>query len=126
MVSESRFNIKSPMVMLFSLFFIIGGVIEVGYWAIEISSAPPHLPILGILSLVTAYFFLKMNRWSVPLVIALFLMGVTFGAITLHTSLILQTFGGAMLFHIALIVYMIILLIAFIYIIAKREEFLRS
>jgi hypothetical protein len=126
MVSESRFNIKSPMVMLFSLFFIIGGVIEVGYWAIEISSAPPHLPIIGILSLVTAYFFLKMNRWSVPLVIALFLMGVTFGAITLHTSLILQTFGGAMLFHIALIAYMIILLIAFIYTIAKREEFLRS
>jgi hypothetical protein len=56
-------------------------------------------------------------------VIALFLMGITFGAITLHTSLILQTFGGALLFHTALIVYMIILLMAFIYIIIEREDF---
>jgi hypothetical protein len=123
MVSESRFNIKSPMVMLFSLFFIIGGIIEAGYWAIESFMAPPHIAILGILSLVTAYFFFRMKKWSVPLVIALFLMGITFGAITLHTSLILQTFGGALLFHTALIVYMIILLMAFIYTIIKREDF---
>jgi hypothetical protein len=123
MVSESRFNIKSPTVFLFSLFFIIVGVIEVGYWAIESFSAPLHIAILGVLSLVTAYFFFRMKKWSVPLVIALFLMGITFGAITLHTSLILQTFRGAMLFHIALIAYMIILLIAFIYTIAKREDF---
>ena len=123
MVSESRSNIKSPMVMLFSLFFIIGGVIEVGYWAIVSFMAPPHIAILGILSLVTAYFFFRMKKWSVPLVIALFLMGITFGAITLNTSLILQTFGGAMLFHTILIVYIILLLMAFIYTIIKREDF---
>lgn len=124
MVSESRFNIKSPIVLLFSLFFIIGGVIEVGYWAIESYSAPPHIAILGVLSLITAYFFFKMKKWSVPLVIALSSAGVTFGAITLNTSVMLQTFGGAMLFHIALIVYVVILLIAFIYTIIKREDFI--
>lgn len=123
MVSESRFSIKSPIVFLFSLFFIVGGAIEVGYWAIEIFSAPLHLAILGVLSLITGYFFFRMNKWSVPLVFALFLMGITFGALTLNTSIILQTFGGAMLFHIALIVYIILLLIAFIYTIAKREDF---
>jgi hypothetical protein len=124
MVSESRFNIKSPIVLLFSLFFIIGGVIEVGYWAIESYSAPPHIAILGVLSLITAYFFFKMKKWSVPLVIALSFTGVTFGAITLNKSVMLQTFGGAMLFHIALIVYVVILLIAFIYTIIKREDFI--
>jgi hypothetical protein len=123
MGSESRFSIKSPIVFLFALFFIIAGVIEVGYWAIKSFSVPPHIAILGVLSLITAYFFFRMKKWSVPLVIALFLMGITFGAITLHTSLILQTFGGALLFHTALIVYMIILLMAFIYIIIKREDF---
>jgi hypothetical protein len=124
MVSESRFNIKSPIVLLFSLFFIIGGVTEVGYWAIESYSAPPHIAILGVLSLITAYFFFKMKKWSVPLVIALSFTGVTFGAITLNKSVMLQTFGGAMLFHIALIVYVVILLIAFIYTIIKREDFI--
>jgi len=123
MVSESRFNIKSPMVFLFSLFFIIVGVIEVGYWAIESFSAPPHIAILGVLSLITAYFFFKMKKWVVPLVIGLFLTGVTFGALTLNTSVILQTFGGALLFHITMIVYMVILLIALIYTLAKREDF---
>lgn len=111
------------MVLLFSLFFIIVGIIEVGYWAIEIFAAPPHIGILGILSIITAYGFFKMKRWSVPLVIGLFFLGVTFGAVTLNTSLVLQTFGGALLFHTALIVYMIILLIAFIYTVAKREDF---
>lgn len=124
MVSESRFNIKSPIVLLFSLFFIIGGVIEVGYWVIESYSAPPHIAVLGVLSLVTAYFFFKMKKLSVPLVIALSSIGITFGAITLNTSVMLQTFGGAMLFHIALIVYVVILLIAFIYTIIKREDFI--
>jgi hypothetical protein len=123
MVSESRFNIKSPMMFLFSLFFIIVGVIEVGYWAIESFSAPPHIAILGVLSLITAYFFFKMKKWVVPLVIGLFLMGVTFGALTLNTSVMLQTFRGALLFHITMIVYMVILLIALIYTLAKREDF---
>jgi hypothetical protein len=123
MGSESRFSIKSPIVFLFALFFIIAGVIEVGYWAIKSFSVPPHIAILGVLSLITAYFFFRMKKWSVPLVIGLFLIGITFGSITLNTSVRLQTFGGAILFHIALIAYMIILLIAFIYTIIKREDF---
>jgi hypothetical protein len=123
MVSESRFNIKSPIAFLFSLFFIIVGVVEVGYWAIESFYAPLHIAILGVLSLITAYFFFRMKKWSVPLVIALFFVGITFGAITLNTSIRLQTFGGAIMFHTALIVYMIILLMAFIYTIIKRDDF---
>ena len=123
MTLKSRFNTKNPMVLLFSIFYIIVGVVEVGYWALENFSAPPHIVVLGILSLITAYGFFRMKKWSVPLVIGLFLLGITFGAITLNTSLVLQTFGGAPLFHTALIAYMIILLLAFIYTIAKREDF---
>ena len=64
-----------------------------------------------------------MKRWSVPLVIGLFVTGITFGATTLSNSIALQTFGGAMLFHIALIAYMVILLIVSIYTVARRENF---
>ena len=111
------------MVLLFSLFYIAVGIIEVGYWAIENFAAPPHIGVLGILSLITAYGFFRMKKWSVPLVIGIFFLGITFGAITLNTSLVLQTFEGAPLFHTSLIAYMIILLIAFIYTIIKREDF---
>ena len=123
MASKSRFKIENPTVFLFSLFYIIVGIVEVVYFAIENFAAPPHIPVLGILSLITAYGLFKMKKWSVPLVIGLFFIGIVFGATTLYPSVTMQTFGGALLFHTALIAYMIILFIAFIYTIAKRENF---
>ncbi len=123
MTSKTISKTKNPTTLLFSIFYIAVGIAEVGYFAIENSAAPLHIPVLGILSLITAYSLLKMKRWSVPLVIGLFVTGITFGATTLSNSIALQTFGGAMLFHIALIAYMVILLIVSIYTVARRENF---
>ena len=123
MASKSGSKIENPAVLLFSVFYIAVGIAEVGYFVIENFAAPPHIPVLGILSLVTAYSLFKMKRWSVPLVVGLFVTGITFGATTLANSIAVQTFGGALLFHLALIAYMIILLIGSGYIVAKRENF---
>jgi len=123
MTSKSSSKIKNPAVLLFSIFYIAAGIAEVGYFAIESSAAPPHIPVLGILSIITAYTVFKMKKWALPLVVGLFFVGITFGATTLSNSLELQTLGDAMLFHLALIAYMIILLIASVYILAKRENF---
>ena len=54
---------------------------------------------------------------------AIFFLGITFSATALYNSVIWQTFEGALLFHTALIAYMIIQLIAFVYVVAKREKF---
>ena len=123
MTSKSKFKVENPIVFLFSVFYIIAGIAQVSYWVIENSVAPPHIGVLGLLSLITAYGLFKMRKWSVLLVIALFFLEVTFGAIALYNSVILQTFGGALLLNVALTAYMIILLIAFIYVVAKREKF---
>lgn len=123
MTSKSSSKIKNPAVLLFSIFYITVGIAEVGYFAIENFAAPPHIPVLGILSLITAYTLFKMKKWALPLVVGLFFVGITFGATTLSNSLAWQTFGSAMLFHLALIAYMIILLIASVYIVARREKF---
>jgi len=123
MTSKTISKTENPTILIFSIFYIAVGIAEVGYFAIENFTAPLHIPVLGILSLITAYSLLKMKRWSVPLVIGLFVTGITFGATTLSNSIALQTFGGAMLFHIALIAYMVILLIVSIYTVARRENF---
>jgi hypothetical protein len=123
MTTKSGSKIKNPAVLLFSIFYIAVGIAEVAYFAIENFAAPPHIPVLGILSLITAYSLFKMKRWSVPLVVGLFFTGITFGATTLANSIALQTFGGALLFHTALLAYMVILLIASGYIVVKRENF---
>jgi hypothetical protein len=123
MTSKTISKSEKPTILIFSIFYIAVGIAEVGYFAIENFAAPMHIPVLGILSLITAYSLFKMKRWSVPLVIGLFVTGITFGVTTLSNSIALQTFGGAMLFHIALIAYIVILLIVSIYTVAIRENF---
>lgn len=123
MTLKSKFKVENPVVFLFSVFYIIAGAVEVFYLVSEKFAAPPHIGVLGLLSLITAYGLLKMRKWSVLLVAALFFLGITFGATTLYNSVTLQTFEGELLFHTALIAYMIMLLIAFIYVVAKREKF---
>ena len=123
MTSENSSTIQNLTALLLSFFYGAVGIALVGYFAVESFAAPPHIPVLGILSLVTAYSIFKMKRWAVPLVIGLFFTGVTFGVITLANSVTLQTFGGSLLFHIALIAYMIMLLVASIYTMLKRENF---
>ncbi len=123
MTSEKSNKIENPTMRLISIFYIAVGIAEVGYFAMESFAAPLHILVLGILSLITAYSLFTMKKWSVPLVVGLFFVGITFGATTLSNSIALQTFGGAMLFHIALIAYMILLLIASVYTFGKRENF---
>ena len=122
-MTTEKSKIENPTMFLFSIFYIAVGIAEVGYFAIENFAAPAHIPVLGILSLITAYSIFNMKKWALPIVVGLFVTGITFGATTLSDSITLQTFGGAMLFHITLIAYMLILLIVSAYIVAKRENF---
>ena len=122
MTSEQNTKIGKPMVIL-SIFYIAVGIVELGYFAMESFTAPAHIPILGIISLITAFFIFKMIKWVIPIVAGLFLTGLTFAATTLSNSLALQAFADALLFNISLIVYMILLFIVTIYILAKKESF---
>ncbi len=123
MTLKLKLKLESPVVLLFSVFYIIAGVVEIFYLVVENFTGPPHIGVLGLLSLITAYGLFKMRKWSVLLVTALFFLGLTFGATTLYNSVVLQTFEGALPFHTALIAYMIMLLFAFVYIVAKRAKF---
>jgi hypothetical protein len=126
MTSEKGAKISYSPGMLFSVFYIVVGIILIGYFAVDGFAAPPTLPVLGVLSIITAYSVFKKIKWTLPLVIVLFFTGLTFGATTLVNSVILQTFTGSLLFHITLLAYMIILLIASAYLIKNREDFKAS
>ena len=123
MTSETNFKNKNITELLFPLFYIVVGIALVGYFVIESLAAPPHILVLGILSLITAYSVFKKEKWALPLVMGFFFTGITFGIITLANSVALQTFAGSMLFHIILIVYMVLLMSASVYIFIKREKF---
>ena len=122
MTSEKSNKMENPAMRIIAIFYIAAGIAQIGYFAIESSIAPLHIPVLGILSLITAYTLFTMKKWALPLVAGLFFVGITFGATTLSNSLALQSFGSAMLLNIALIAYMILLLIASLYVGTKREN----
>ena len=123
MTSEKGSKISFSLGMLFSVFYIIVGIILIGYFTIDGFAAPPTIPVLGILSIITAYFLFKKQKWTLPLVLIFFFTGITFGATTLVNSIELYTFSGSLLFHTTLVAYMIILLIASAYVIKNREDF---
>jgi hypothetical protein len=117
-----KLKVENPIMLLFSIFYAIVGIIFLSIF-VTYNLRLLHLGIIGVLSLITAYGVFRMEKWAVWLVIALFLMGTTAGAITLANSIVNQTFGGALLFHVALIAYLILTVVALIYVAAKRKDF---
>lgn len=122
MTLKSRLKVENPAVLLFSAFYVIVGIVFLFIFAIY-NLRLLHLGIIGVLSLIAAYGVFRMEKWAVWLVAALFLLGTTFGTITLYDSIVLQTFEGALLFHVALIAYLILTVVALIYVAAKRKDF---
>jgi len=122
MTLKSKLKIESPAVFVFSIFYVVVGVAEL-FVLVTSNFTVFYIGVLGLLNLFTAYGLFRKKRWSVPLVIALFFLGITFGATTLYYSILAQTFEGDLLFHVALIAYLFMTLVASIYVVAKREKF---
>ena len=122
MTSEKSYKIENPIMRLMAILYIVIGIVQIGYFAIASSTAPPHLPVLGILSLITAFSLFQMYKWTLPLALVTFVTGITFAATTLSNSLALQEFGDAILINLALVVYVIALLITSLYVFTKRAD----
>lgn len=123
MTTEESNKIENPIMRLMAILYIAMGIAQIGYFVVESATAPPHLLLLGLVSLITAYMIYVLKKWALPLVVGLFFVGLTFGATTLANSFALQAFAGGLLINIALIAYVIVLLIATVYIVTKRELF---
>ena len=123
MTSGKLREIGNHRLRILAILYIALGIAQIGYFSIENSTAPPNILILGILSIIVAYPILTQKKWSLPIIVGLFLVGITFGITTFFHSIVLQTFSGALLFHLTLIAYVIVMLISSIYIISQRENF---
>lgn len=120
---KAKIKPENRGIFLFSGFYMVAGVIEILYLLVEKFSAPPHIGVLGIISLITAFGLLKLKKWSVLFVTGLFFLGAAFSVTTLYNSILLQTFEGGILFHMAFIGYAVMLLVACLYVLTKRERF---
>ena len=123
---KSKFRVENSVVLAFSIFYVIAGG---AYAFILVASnfiAPPHIGVLAFLSFITAYGLIKTRKWAVLLTTVIFFLGAAFSIPVLYSSINSQTFSsslGALLFNLTLIVYVVLLLFAFVYVAAKREKF---
>jgi uncharacterized membrane protein (DUF2068 family) len=111
---KSKLKVENPVVLMFSIFYVIAG------------GAMVFIGVLAFLSFIMAYGLIKMRKWAFLLATALFLLGATFSIPVLYWSINSQTFSsslGALLFNLTLIVYVLMSLFAFVYTAAKRENF---
>ena len=86
-----RLKLEGSWSLALTLFYLGVGGIQILALILQ-GLHPPHLGVLALLSLTAAYGIMRRRWWVVHLVVALFLLGTTFGAATLYSSIRLQTF----------------------------------
>lgn len=122
---KSKLKVEKLGVLAFSVFYAVVGGAQ-AFILVLSNFTLIHVGFLAVFSLVTAYGLVRMRRWSVFLTTILFFLGTPFGATTLYSSIMQQTFYpslGVLLFHLTIIAYLIITTVAFIYVRANRENF---
>jgi len=111
---KSKLKIESVGMFAAFVFYALVGIIC--FAALTITNFPPHIGIIGILSLVTAYGLFKKRVWTIWVVVALFFIATTFSAYTLY-----RAFGNDLLLDITAIAYLILTWIFTAYTAAKRK-----
>jgi len=124
MALKPRFKIERWDTLLLSAFYLISGIAYFLILALDFSNLVTVF--LGFLSLIIAYGLIKMKKWTVPFVLALFFPQITFGTFALYASVTTYAFSETLevlLFNLALIIHMVFLTFCLLYITAKRKEF---
>jgi len=124
MTSKPGFKIERWDTTLLAVFYLISGIVYFLVLALDFSNLV--IVFLGFLSLIIAYGLIKMKRWTVPIVVALFLPQITFEMFALYASVTTYTFYltiEVLLFNLALIIHMVLLTLCLLYVAAKRKEF---
>jgi hypothetical protein len=120
-----KFETENLGVLLISLFYVVVGAILAVILVIS-SFSLIHVGVLAVLNLILAYGLFKMKKWSVQLLVVLFLPQTTFGVITLYYSVIVQMFSSTWetaAFNSSLIVYVVLCFVSLVYVLAKKKDF---
>jgi len=95
-------------------FYIVAGIIFLA--VLPLSNFPPHIGIIGILSLLTAYGLIRKRFWTLWIAVMLLFIATTFSIVTFYYS-----FGEFLLLDISLAAYLILTWIFTVYVAMKRR-----
>ena len=112
----SRLKIESKGMFATFAFYAIAGIIFLVL--LPIASFAPHLGIVGMFSLITAYGVLKKRVWAIWFVMILFFVGTTFSAFMIYYILQVDYLLG-----VSAIAYLVLTWVFTVYAWAKRKVF---
>lgn len=112
----SRLKIESKGMFATSAFYAIVGIIF--FVLLVMASFAPHLGIIGIFSLVTAYGVFRKRAWAFWFVMILFFVGTTFSAFMIYNYL-----GTDYIIGMSAILYLLLTWIFTAYAVTKRKVF---
>jgi len=122
---KSKLTVKRRDRLLLAVFYVTVGVAQIVILALSNFRFYPS-GVFAVLSLMAAYGLLTSKKWSVWLVIGLFFPQVVFGASTLYAFIIWYSSYpeiSLLLLDALLISFIILSLISFVYVAAKRKTF---
>jgi hypothetical protein len=113
---KSKLKMENIGIFLALAFYAVVGV--VCFVVLPMAKFPPHIGIMGILSLITAYGIFKKRVWAVWLVVALLFIATTFSV-----SILYYYFGKDLFIDVSMFAYLILTWAFTIYAVAKRKVF---
>jgi len=111
---RSKLKIENIGMFAAVAFYAVAGI--VCFAVLPMANFPPHIGIIGILSLITAYGLFKKRVWTIWLVAMLFFVATTFSAVTLY-----YFFGKDLLLDITMMAYLILTWIFTAYAAVRRK-----
>ena len=110
----SRLRIESWGIFATSAFYAIVGIAFLAL--LPLNGFPPHVGILGILSLIAAYGMFRKRAWSFWFIIILFFANTTYAIYVIYSVL-----GSNYLFGVGMIFYLILTWVFTAYAANKRK-----
>ena len=111
----AKLKSQNPLSLATIVFYGIAGIIFL--ILLPLSGFPPHIGLMGIMSLITAYGLLTQRKWANWLVIGLFFVASTFTLYTLYYVITTDAVTSA-----GMIAYAVLTWIFTIIIIRKPKE----
>ena len=119
-----RLRVEEKGMFVFTLYYVVAAAanfIVLGLYGLDLF----HVGLVAALSLIAGVGLYQLRRWSLWLVVALFFVVTTYGAVMLNASL--RTYGsgadaGAVVAMAVWIIYLALTWIATAYVAAKRKS----
>ena len=120
----SRFKVKRRDGLLLAVFYAVVGILQLATVAVN-DIRMMWIGALAILSLIAAYGLFAARKWAVWLVIGLFFPQAIFGLTTLYGVISLYSSAELipLLMEISLGAFLVLSLVSFLYVAAKRNTF---